>query len=261
MNVWKVLSKNSFLLVLPRHNRRRRFRVIMLERSTLGKQRRRRVETQEDALENPQNFVLASTNVFPWRANGARGAKRIFTLGSPTLSIPLLSFPSRRFCLIPSLPPALECHWILKIWRHLDCSPGIIFRFQLIYHCRAWKTEKKFCPRIHTRKLVLSRRRAKRVKSRRKNGKASRKVRKDRSCTNYNCQPFDTSWSVIIASISQTIKQIWNCDLLCDVINACSSRGIWRWEKSAFDLLAFDLMTQWGRFWVQLNFLWRNFWA
>ena len=38
------------------------------------------------------------------------------------------------------LPP--QCHWILKIWRHLDCSPRIIFRFQLIYHCR--REKKKF---------------------------------------------------------------------------------------------------------------------
>lgn len=35
--------------------------------------------------------------------------------------------------------PSPQCHWILKIWRHLDCSPRIIFRFQLIYHCREWK--------------------------------------------------------------------------------------------------------------------------
>lgn len=35
---------------------------------------------------------------------------------------------------LPSIMP--ECHWILKIWRHLDCVRRIIFRFQLIYHCR-----------------------------------------------------------------------------------------------------------------------------
>lgn len=54
-------------------------------------------------------------------------------------------FPSIYLCfstpLSDTFPP--QCHWILKIWRHLDWSRRIIFRFQLIYHCRGSEKGKK----------------------------------------------------------------------------------------------------------------------
>lgn len=46
--------------------------------------------------------------------------------------------------MLPCLIPSPQCHWILKNWRHLDCSTRIIFRFQLIYHCRARERRKLF---------------------------------------------------------------------------------------------------------------------
>jgi hypothetical protein len=109
----------------PRHRFRRR--VIMLERSA--------GEEAKDAAErcsgNPQNRSRSSSRTT------SRGRSVVCSLAHLHHQ-----YLSAGLCLIPSRP----CHQLslnLKIWRHLDCSPGIIFRFQLIYHCRARKKTKK----------------------------------------------------------------------------------------------------------------------
>lgn len=77
-----------------------------------------RMEKRINVWKTPK--IYASTNVY------------IHSFFSIYLHHLYLYFPP---CLIPSP----RCHWILKIWRHLDCSRRIIFRFQLIYHCRVRK--------------------------------------------------------------------------------------------------------------------------